>query len=298
MAKVLTITFTGLLVFHRLKRSPQPDIFEIGIVPVRSGNDQHVPKMLTYKHGRVTKITPLPEPSSKQVWQLVVDSPAFPKVSTQQDDLSDVIDRITFPASEDDFRWIINLANSEFPYGDLAGKLDVSKLLTVVQVPLGRFYTVTQSPFLLKEKNHDPATHTDFGPMAATIGCDIPILAGGAKLIGSDPTNPIFTFDYDPDVNYELANTPNTIDPGEKSTHFHHYYDLFKTMPADMFEFLIGGIIIHGPNPALCGSIYVGDTGGGLTTTVMVAGKSSRRGKSRTPEEVKKSGGGKKTRKR
>ena len=280
MPKTLTIVFRGLLVFHQLNVAGQPKIFEIGILPENTGqvsgdmteHIEHVPRIMTIRNGVLESTTPLQKviEDTPGVWQLVVDQPATVGVTTRQSDTtSDKVDRVNPPMSED-FRLILNLANSEFPYGKITGKpiapppvgtqIDLSKLQVVVRVPSGEFYTRLPSNLLNRQEDPDNGPISSFGCIAGVVGCDISLNGTGAALVGpGGGASTIFPFKADQNVIYEFSNSPPDIaEHSGPGTHFMRYYQLFHPAVKKFdFKNQIGG---PGPNPALCGAIYTGET--------------------------------------
>src|SRR5262249_9228670 len=144
--------------------------------------------------------------------------------------------RQTGSGNDQDFRWIIDLENNEFPYGDIdtTFHLNRTKLPHIIRVTSGELYTRLKSQPLDRIKNQDPAAL--FGPIAGVIGCDIKVNTGDVKLLPDGSANPIFTFRNEPDVIYEIANSPADT-AATTMDHFHHYYDLFSRQPPDKFAF-------------------------------------------------------------
>lgn len=267
MASTITIVFRGLLVFNK-QTSRGKDFFEIGILDERPG---HVPRIMTFRRG-VREDTRLLEDemnNSPVLWTLDVEQPVTQGISTRQTG-SGQIDRLQNSPPDDDFRWIIDLEDSEFPYGNIDQHfvLKRTKLKHVVRINTGEFYTRLKSR-PLRRRQVNTTTVTDFGAVAGVIGCDIQVNAGNAKLIGADPTQPIFTFESNPDLLYEFSNSPpDTAGAGD---HFDHYYDIFTRQPPVKFGFENppsagpSGPSAPGPNPALCGKIYLSQFDGSLT---------------------------------
>ena len=260
----IRIVFRGLLVFNKQTDRTGKDYFEIGILDA-SG---HVPRIMTFVQG-VRKETKLLEPEMNKppkLWQLQVEQPTRPGITLRQVS-SSVIDRHDNTVPDDDFRWIIDLEDSEFPYGNIDRRfhLNRSMLRHVVQINNGEFYTRLKSDPLFRHQVNGGSM--DFGAVAGVIGCDIPVNAGKAKLVGADPNEPIFEFDSNANLLYEFSNSPpDTAQPGD---HFHEYYHLFQTQPSVKFGFEnspgVGGAAASGPNPALCGKIYLSQFDGSLT---------------------------------
>jgi hypothetical protein len=268
----ITIVFRGLLVLNKHQVNGAPSM-EIGILAVHEpGPDtapKHTPRIMTIRNGvrEETKILPMTHPS--RVWNLVVDDPVSTGITLRQSGQGP-IDRMNATTPDDDFRWVINLENNEFPYGDIDTTfgLDRSELTHVVQITSGEFYTRLKSPLLRRSENGGPGV--DFGALAGVMGLDIQVNSGGARLVGQAPNNgTIFTFSSDANVMYELANSPaDTIETAPD--HFHHYYHIFAQPPQQTYSFLrrpLGPLGAPAPNPALCGKIYLGEFAGSLDTT-------------------------------
>jgi hypothetical protein len=255
MPSTITIVFRGLLVFNQIENTKQ---FEVGILNEPA---HHVPRILRLKHGVLEETFDLkPEMGQAPVrWLLVADDPVKTEVSLR---LGNSFNRTVAGNLEQDFRWIIDLENNEFPYDDIDAKfhLNRTKLPHVITITSGELYTRLQSQPLERVRNNDPAVL--FGPIAGVTGCDIEVNTGDVKLLRQGSADPIFLFKNEPDVIYELANSPadTSTDPTD---HFPHYYSLFSRQPADKFSFNKhgGG---PGPNPALCGAINLSKFSGTL----------------------------------
>jgi len=264
MASTITIVFRGLFVFNK-QTSRGRDYFEIGILDERPG---HVPRIMTFRKG-VREDTKLLEADINKppvLWTLEVAQPVTQGITTRQTSTSQ-IDRLQNIPPDDDFRWIIDLEDNEFPYGNIDQQFTLkrTKLRHVVRIDNGEFYTRLKS-LPLRRRQVNTTTVIDFGAVAGVIGCDIQVNSGNAKLIGADPSQPIFTFESNPDLLYEFSNSPpDTAGPGD---HFDHYYDIFTRQPPAKFGFenpAAAGPSPPGPNPALCGKIYLSQFDGSLT---------------------------------
>jgi len=261
----IRIVFRGLMVFNKQTDRAGKDYFEIGILDARPS---HVPRIMTFFQG-IRKDTRLLEPDMNKppkLWELQVEQPLQNGISTRQAG-SGVIDRHDASVPPDDFRWIIDLEDSEFPYGNIDQHFHLNRMMLphVLRINNGEFFTRLKSDPLFRHQVN--GTSTDFGAVAGVIGCDINVNGGKAKLVGADPANPIFEFDSDANLSYEFSNSPpDTAQPGD---HFGHYYHLFKTQPPVKFGFENppgpAGPAGPGPNPALCGKIYLSQFDGTLT---------------------------------
>jgi hypothetical protein len=258
----ITIVFRGLLVLnqHHVDRKPS---MEIGIL---EEHHHHVPRIMTFRNGvrEQTVLIDMEHPSV--LWKLVVDDPINTGVTLRQ---NGPFNRLTGTGRPDDFRWIINLENAEFPYGDIDEnfELDRNELKHVVQITSGEFYTRLKSPALARSENgNDPV---EFGAVAGVMGLDIKVNSGGARLIGENEDDVIFEFSADANVLYEFANSPADIET-EPVDHFPHYYEIFKNQPPKKYGFerkpLMGAGAETGPNPALCGKIFLSEFDGSLVS--------------------------------
>lgn len=264
----ISIAFRGLLVMNQ-RQENENSIMEIGIL---HEHHDHVPRIMTFRNGVREETARLDHLMHEPpvLWKLVVDDPATTGI-TRRGGIGP-INRMDTSTPDDDFRWVINLENNEFPYGNIDGTfgLDRNELKHVVQINSGEFYTRLKSPLLRRSEN--AGVPADFGALAGVVGLDIRVNSGGAKLIGANPAQPIFTFSSDPNVMYEFSNSPaDTVATADD--HFHHYYDIFRTPPPQKFSFSRrpafggGGGNPPGPNPALCGKIFLGEFGGTLVNT-------------------------------
>lgn len=260
----ISIVFRGLLVFNKERDRQNHDFFEIGILDEKA---HHVPRIMKFRNGVLEETTLLRELMNKPpvLWDLVVDQPVGQGITTREHGRGP-INRMTNETPEDDFRWMLNLENNEFPYGNIDHRfgLDRSDLKHVVRVSSGEFYTKLKSKLLTRREVN--GTASNFGSVAGVTACDIAVNGGGAKLIGNDPNKPIFEFESKADVRYEFSNSPpDTAGPAD---HFPHYYAIFRHQPGVKFEFeklrSTGGASPSGPNPALCGKIYLGEFNGSL----------------------------------
>lgn len=257
----INIVFRGLLVLNKDQVSGR-DSMEIGIL---DEPHHHTPRIMTFRNGVREETVLLDMNTPPVLWKLMVDNPSTTGITLRQHG-SGPINRMDTSTPEDDFRWVINLENQEFPYVNIDQRygLDRAELKHVVQITSGQFYTRLKSPLLRRQENG--STTIDFGAVAGVMGLEIPVNSGGAKLVGPTPNDVIFRFSSDPNVMYELANSPaDTI--ATDDDHFPHYYEIFRTQPGQKFSFLrtpLGPASDPGPNPALCGKVYLGEFGGSL----------------------------------
>lgn len=262
----ITIVFRGLMVFNRqTDPNTNKDFFEIGILDARPG---HVPRIMTFYQGvrKDTKLLDTDMNKPPTVWELQVEQPTQPAISTRQAS-ADAIDRHDVNVPADDFRWIIDIEDSEFPYGNIDQRYHLNRMMLphVLRINNGEFYTRLKSDPLFRHQVNGAST--DFGCVAGVIGLDIQVNGGKAKLVGADPNKPIFEFNSGANLLYEISNSPpDTAQPGD---HFDHYYMLFQRQPPVKFGFEnppgSAGAAASGPNPALCGKIYLSQFDGSLT---------------------------------
>jgi hypothetical protein len=248
----LTIVFRGLMVFH--KTVEPSSIFEVGLLsPNHHGNPLHIPRINTYKNGVLDSVMPIGEvPPGDRIWLLNVTEHLGGVSAEEQGEFNRTPH--THPR---DYRWLIDLENTEF-HGSLAGRINTGPLKPVLRIPTGRFYTRLQSVEMNRMQGNGQAT--DFGRLAAAVGCDIRLTGNEAKLcvVGTNITK--FTFVVDPTGNtlYEIANTPpDTHVPALGEDHFQHYYEIFNPPLPTKFKFSPRPSV-KGPSPALCGGVRLG----------------------------------------
>lgn len=280
MQSVINIAFRGLLVFNQIGggSSGEPAMMEIGILPA----EKHYARIMTKKDGYDVAsncLFPLPDkeseclfneaPTTQQVYQIKVDDPVSLGVTLKViEGIPEIVRMNLTDDNEEDFRWILHLKNTkEFPsHTDVNDNLDYSKLKIVIRVPAGQFYTAAQSLTSLDLVSKQSGASKKFGYIAGIIGCRIAVKSGNAGLYGTiknnagqyevDPKKLIFPFSSNSRYSYEIANRPSDTynKPGD---HFPHYYDLFINKPSEMFYFKSSEPEKKGPNPALCGPIYL-----------------------------------------
>ncbi|HEX2269768.1 MAG TPA: hypothetical protein VHH35_09545 [Pyrinomonadaceae bacterium] len=257
----ISIVFRGLLVLNEHLANGHK-CMEIGIL---NEPQLHKPRIMTFRNG-VREDTFLLDMSNGPVlWKLEVDNPVTPGTTLRQHGTGP-INRMDTSTPDDDFRWILNLENAEFPYRNIEQRfgLDRTDLKRIVRVTSGEFYTRLKSPLLRRKENN--GTPVDFGAIAGVIGLDINVHSGGAKLTGATPNDVIFQFSSDPNVMYEFSNSPADIVTAP-ADHFPHYYEIFRTQPGQKFGFVRkppGHGNAPGPNPALCGKVFLGEFSGSL----------------------------------
>ncbi|MCA1577728.1 MAG: hypothetical protein LC794_10255 [Acidobacteria bacterium] len=244
---------------------------EVGLL--RAAN--HIPRILTIRNSILFAVDIIPTEllDSQTPWELKATNPAESGIRTYLNGGS-AFERQTHN-DDRDFRWIMDLEGQEFYGRDLSAEMATKKLMPIITVPHGEFYTRLKSPPL--SRFTETGEPTPFGAVAAAIGCDIR-LDGGAVDLTSANGEPLFTFASYPNTIYEITNTPPDVfssvgsgaahhhhgppplvdggtDPG---SHFQHYYDLFRGEITPRFGLKpIPGS--KAPDPALCGSVKLGE---------------------------------------
>jgi hypothetical protein len=278
--KTITIVFRGLMVFNK-----QPGSMEIGFIDAlykpgnapahdnphaRHGNQPdhsgiHIPRILTMKNGILSSIFDLrhrEELGTVRNWELMVTDPVQPTAETFEDG-GDFVR--TTHAVERDFRWISDLEASDLHDRPLSAEINTRRLLMVLYVRHGEFYTKLQSP-LLRRRRLNPAEILPYGKNAAVVGCDIKVNdGGGVKLMaGGSAGAEVFDFGSDDNTLYEISNGPPDVPaqaptPANAPGHFHMYYDkLFNAQPPmEQFD-LVMDDGAPAPDPTLCGAINLG----------------------------------------
>lgn len=282
-----TIVFRGLMVFHYMG-----DHMEIGVVDAPAhadgqGHPAHVPRIIKTKNGVISSIFDLrnatelgspPQPGAAPVspplpipvrdWEIAVSNPAQPTATRFRQ--GEDFDRIHHPFAKD-FRWITDLEGRDLHNRDLTAELDTGKLLMVLRVRHGQFYTHQLSRPLNRRNANPPAQQKPFGRAAEVVGCKIDFEIGSLLLKAGNKR--IFTFDEGDEngVIYEFSNAPPDVptmrppyQPGPG--HFAMYYShLFKApKPQDEFQLIPDGDPTPSPDPALCGAVGLGTRLGGL----------------------------------
>ena len=282
MATTINIAFRGLMIFNY-----QRDHMEIGFInglPSAGGHNGHegpngqpaaehdhavhVPRILTMKDGLLASIFDLRTRENEldkiRNWEIEVTDPdASPAtVFTVGEDFDRLAD---FPPDARDFRWIADLEARDLHGRRLSRELDTRRLLLVLYVRHGQFFTKMKSPSLRKVRVDGTVDPVPFGCTAAVTGCDITFNTGEVRLVagGRDGTV-VFPFAAEANTIYEISNAPPDVpadkpispdDPG----HFHMYYDkLFNRNPRDQFDLIVDADFAPGPDPALCGATLLG----------------------------------------
>jgi len=263
-----TIVFRGLMVFHKMG-----DHMEIGVVnaPAHAeagGHAAHVPRIIKTTNGVISSIFDLRNRSTARDWEIEVSNPAQPKATRLRQ--GEDFDRIHHPIAKD-FRWLADLEGTDLHDRDLTAELDMTKLLMVLRVRHGVFYTQQLSKLLNRKNANPPAHQVPFGRAAEVVACKIGFEMGNVTLKAGTSTIPIYTFDEGDDdgVIYEISNAPPDVAPDAPYApgpgHFAMYYThLFRTPPADEFRLIREGDPTPSPDPALCGAVVLGRRSGGL----------------------------------
>jgi len=270
-----TIVFRGLMVFHYMG-----DHMEIGLLnalahPEGGGHAAHVPRIIKSKNGVVSSITDLrnrPQLGPERDWEIEVSNPSQPNVTRFRQ--GEDFDRRRHPSARD-FRWLTDLEGRDLHNRDLTDEIDTSKLLMVLRVHHGEFYTHQLSRPLSRKNATAPPDQRKFGRATEVVGCKIDFEIGSLILKAGDAR--ILTFEEgDKDgVIYEFSNAPPDVPPTEPyesgEGHFAMYYThLFKTprppnAPQDEFRLIPdGNDPTPSPDPALCGAVVLGTREGGL----------------------------------
>src|SRR5215210_1264087 len=266
----VTIVFRGLMVFHYMT-----DYMEIGVMdaPLHPGHPVHVPRIIKTKNGVISSIFDLrtrPElksvgqPGRIREWELEVTNPLQPTATKFQQGPN--FNRLHHPHPRD-FRWITDLEGRDLHNRDLTADLDTSKLLMVLRVRHGEFYTAQLSKRLTRKRANPPVENIPFGIAAEVIGCDIAFDLGDLTLRAGNTR--AFTFDESAEdgVIYEISNAPPDVPPDAPypvgSGHFAMYYShLFRTpLPNDEYKLIPEGDVTPSPDPALCGAVVLGQRG-------------------------------------
>lgn len=265
MPETLTIVFSGLMILHEDKAN---QMMEIGILQ----EETHIPRILTIRNGVLADISDLrlkPQLGDTQhrAWRLEVTNPVQQGISLYTD--GNKFERQTHE-DDKDFRWIMDFESDEFYNKDLTGQMLTKKLMPVLQIPNGEFYTRLKSPSLARSK--DAGAVAPFGAVAAFTGCDIQVEGGSVKLKVADTDDDLFTFKTEEsslaNTIFEITNTPPDVLPvlghvhggHQHSDHFQFYYDLFspQNMPSPKFGFEALADDSPAPDPRLCGKGIVG----------------------------------------
>lgn len=302
MPSVITILFRGLLVFHQVAGfGGQPPMIEVGLLSQQG----HFARIVTYRDGvRESTKCLFPDkggfdencmfqkpPTTKLVWELKIDDVddpdkkgAYPLILGSPH----TFDRKAKPprSAKYDFRWILDLENGEFPYGNQTGKLATSKLIVVLKIPAGEFYAKLLSPELYRHSNIGASER--FGYIAGGMAFDIKVKSGGANLWGAMQGDLIFPFKSEPGVTYEISNSPPDTET-MLGNHFGFYYDLFAAQPREKFRFSESPNPSdkRGPNPALCGELYLGQSSDSLTSNMFLERKRTPRSTPRKRQRSK-----------
>jgi len=275
MPDALTIVFSGLMIFHEDKTN---NLMEIGIVR----EPTHVPRILTITNGVLANVFDLrsrPELGNEtnRTWRLEVTNPTKAGISIYTNG-SKAFNRETHE-DDRDFRWGTDFEGADFYDKDLTDVMLTKKLMPVLQIPHGEFYTRLKSPPLKRREDNGPPK--PFGSVAGVTGCDILIEGGSASLkVVADDTD-LFSFKTPADplpanTIFEITNTPPDVLLTANPTHghgthgvvhrdhFQFYYDLLfepQNTPSPRFEFESSSDQAPAPDPRLCGKGLVGVRG-------------------------------------
>ena len=263
-----TIVFRGLMVFHKMG-----DHMEIGVLnaPAHAGTGSHaahVPRIIKTTNGVISSIFDLRNRNAARDWEIEVSNPLQPTATRFRQ--GEDFDRRHHPIARD-FRWIADLEGDDLHNRDLTAELDMTKLLMVIRVRHGMFYTQQLSKPLNRKTANPPIQQRPFGRAAEVVGCQIDFEMGSVTLKAGTSTIPIYTFDEgDEDgVVYEISNAPPDVAPDAPyvagAGHFAMYYThLFGTPPQDEFRLIREGDPMPSPDPALCGAVGLGKRSGGI----------------------------------
>lgn len=273
--KTVSIMFRGLLVFHQ-----RTDHMEIGVLDAAghegaaaAAHPAHVPRIITTKNGVISSIFdlrnrrelgPRGQPGHVRNWEIEVTNPLQPGVNTYT--RGDEFTRVTHPYAKD-FRWITNLEGPDLHNRDLADELDTEgKLLIVLEMSHGEFYTQQLSKRLIRRNANNPPEPTPFGMAAEVIGCDISLEVGEVRLKAGNTTIFNFNESVQDGVVYEFSNAPPDVPthrppyqagPGHFSLYYTHMFR--DPLPDDQFRLVPEGDVAPAPDPALCGATLVGE---------------------------------------
>jgi|SRR5215213_2396507 len=256
-----TIVFRGLLVFHYLDND---GVMEIAVL--EDGRSGHVPRIITTKNGVISSIFDLRTAEDEfgeiRDWTIEATNPLQEKATKFEQGGN--FKRRTHPHARD-FRWITDLEGPDLHDKDLINDINTNtnKIVLVLRVPNGEFYTRQLSPPLKRKKVRPAGADAFFGMAAEVTGCDIAFNLGKLQLKAGNVD--VFTFEegVEDGVVYEFSNAPPDVlvdDPHEQLGHFNHYYhNLFRTHPpTDEFDLVPDEDSAPAPDPATCGGILLG----------------------------------------
>jgi len=239
-----------------------------GAHPGGGSHVAHVPRIIKTRNGVISSIFDLRGRSTSRDWKLEVSNPLQPTATRFRQ--GEDFDRIHHPFAKD-FRWLADLEGSDLHNRDLTAELEMTKLLFILEVGHGRFYTEQLSEPLNRKTVNSPITEVAFGRAAEVVGCKIEFEMGSLALKAGTSTIPIYTFDQGDDdgVVYEISNAPPDVAPDRPYQpgpgHFAMYYShLFTNPPQDEYRLIREGDAMPSPDPALCGAVVLGRRSGGL----------------------------------
>jgi hypothetical protein len=271
----VTIAFRGLLVFHYMSGYMEVGVLNAGAHPGASSHVAHVPRIIKTKDGVINSIFDLrtrPELRHEREWKIKVTHPLQPEVTMFQQGGS--FDRPTHPHLRD-YRWITDLEASDLHGSDLTSDLDMTRLLMVLKVSHGEFYTHQLSKPLVRQNVPPAGSDVLYGKAAEVTACNITFNQGDVVLEVDGGV--AFRFDEQAEhgVVYEFSNAPPDVDPHlpyapNGPGHFQMYYShLFRPQTAasparPQFNLVPEEDLTPSPDPALCGALLLGQRPGGL----------------------------------
>lgn len=294
--RIVRIAFRGLMVLNYQGEAGRPRFMEIGFLDARTGSTQpgshvhtpassavHIPRVITMENGVLSDVLDLRRPGlglgTVRRWRLTSVIPGVQQTPLQTEVTlkgpNPPADRQSeTDANKEDFGWVIDLENREVHNRDLTREISTARLLMVLTVDRGEFFTKLLSKPLVKQKvggRTDP-----FGKVAAVTGLDIKFdvpsdtSEASVQLLAGEDT-PITTLETRKDTRvFEISNAPADVFaeeplPTNAPGHFHMYYEklFIQSPPNEQFDFkAVGGS--PGPDPALCGVSYLGQRGDDL----------------------------------
>lgn len=283
--RIVRIAFRGLMVLN-YQGSEGSRFMEIGFLDARSGaapggshvhtpanSAVHIPRVLTTENGVLSEVFDLrtqSELGTVRRWSLnVIPAPQQAEVTLRGGSAPPANRGMETAANKQDFGWIIDMENSEMHQGNLGAEISTAKLLMVLTVNRGEFFSKLLSRNLVR-KEIGGGDFRPFGKVAAVTGldiiCQVPTVDDEAKFQLMAGTKVIRTFETQKDSRvFEISNAPAEVYaegsiPKDAPGHFHMYYDkmFIKSPPNQQFDFKAIGPA-PGPDPALCGVISLGE---------------------------------------
>jgi hypothetical protein len=271
-----TITFTGLLVFHRDADSEE---YEVGVLRARDAHEPHILQIQITPEGGTPSWIP-PNDLERIIqdgnvhWELEVDGGSSLGIQAQPDKPGNR--KNPQPGNDRDLGWIINLENDEFHKGPL--KRTPNALQPIVRLARGELFTSCKTDSVVTIQG---TFARDFGFIAGGISLKIDTSAGQQPVLRFKDQQgemiDIFRLTQTNQVSYQVTifNTP-PVGTQIRENHFHLYYDrVFKAVgpnerfdlkllypvvspPRDRCEETKEGLPLPTPNPFRCGGILVG----------------------------------------